>query len=266
MLKRKHSSRMRRACSSPYEGPPRQRPTPGQRPPFLWKVVSFFLNILEDMSPFCGATDTPVSDFWWHVFWVSKPEWVLPYSSLAEAYMLRYMCPEIHLWCNTCQPLGSQHGSQAISSTYLRCIGGTRNQELSCHRSHCEIRQTLYWLSYPGSALKVVSDIVRGWLGRDPSGWRCGARPWMVSTSCKRKHYPVCCFFCTDCRIPTPPLLFVQQLAVEALVRNWLRFVIAMCNKVSCVNEYNTFTRVAIVMRSLTSLSEYSSDLTSDTR
>ena len=170
------------------------------------------------MSLFCGATDTPVSDFWWHLFWVSKPEWVLPYSSLAEAYMLHYMFPEIHFWCNTCQPLGSQHGSQAISSTYLRCIGGTRNQELSCRRSQCEIRETLYRLSYPGSAWKVVSDIVKGCLVRGPSGWGCGARAEMVSTSCRPDS--VCYFFCTDCRIPLPPLLFVQQLALEALVRN----------------------------------------------
>ena len=24
----------------------------------------FFINFLEDMSPFCGATDTPILDFW----------------------------------------------------------------------------------------------------------------------------------------------------------------------------------------------------------
>ena len=28
------------------------------------------------MSPFCGATDTPVLDFWLCLLWVSKPEWV----------------------------------------------------------------------------------------------------------------------------------------------------------------------------------------------
>ena len=27
------------------------------------------------MSPFCGATDTPVLDFWLRLLWVSKPEW-----------------------------------------------------------------------------------------------------------------------------------------------------------------------------------------------
>ena len=58
--------------------------------------------------------------------------------------MLPYTFPEIHLWCDTCRPLGGQHGSQAVSSTYLRGIGGTQNRELSCRRSQCEIRQTLY--------------------------------------------------------------------------------------------------------------------------
>ena len=71
----------------------------------------------------------------------SKPQWVLSYSSLAEAYMLRYMFPEIHFWCNTCRPLGGQHDSWAISSTYLQGIGGTQNRELSCRHSQCEIRQ-----------------------------------------------------------------------------------------------------------------------------
>ena len=36
----------------------------------------FFLKFLEDMSPFCGATDTPVLDFWWRLPWVSKPGWI----------------------------------------------------------------------------------------------------------------------------------------------------------------------------------------------
>ena len=104
------------------------------------------------MIPFCGAIDTLVSDFWWCLIWVSKPEWVLPYLSLAEAYVLRYTFSEIHLWWDTCLPLGGQHGSRTVSSTYLQGIGGTRNRELSCRHSQCEIRQTLYRLSYPGSA------------------------------------------------------------------------------------------------------------------
>ena len=65
---------------------------------------------------------------------------------LAEAYVLRYMFHEIHLWCDTWKPLGGQCGSRAVSSTYLQGIGGTRIQELSYHRSQCEISQTLYRL------------------------------------------------------------------------------------------------------------------------
>ena len=36
----------------------------------------FFKKILEDISPFRGATDTPVLDFWWHLPWVSKLGWI----------------------------------------------------------------------------------------------------------------------------------------------------------------------------------------------
>ena len=30
----------------------------------LAQYKTFFNNFLEDMSPFCGATDTPILDFW----------------------------------------------------------------------------------------------------------------------------------------------------------------------------------------------------------
>ena len=59
-----------------------------------------------------------------------------PYSSLAEVFVLH-----VHLWCDTCWPLGGQQGSRAISSTYLQGIGGTQNRELSCRRSQCELSQ-----------------------------------------------------------------------------------------------------------------------------
>ena len=118
---------------------------------FLWSffLLLLFFNFWRTWVLFVGPL-IPLY-FWWCLLWVSKPEWVLLYSSLAEAYVLRYTFPEIHLWCDTCWPLASQHGSQAVYSTYLWCIGGTRNRELSCCRSQCEIRQTLYRLSYPSS-------------------------------------------------------------------------------------------------------------------
>ena len=37
--------------------------------------ISCFKNCSGDISPFCGATDTPILDFWWRLLWVSKKEW-----------------------------------------------------------------------------------------------------------------------------------------------------------------------------------------------
>ena len=52
-----------------------------------------------------------------------------------------YTFPEIHLWCDTCRPLGSQHGNQAILFHIpATCIGEARMEDLSHHR-----------LSYAGS-------------------------------------------------------------------------------------------------------------------
>ena len=39
---------------------------------FSWKEAS---TLVEDISPFCGATDTPVLDFWLRLPWVLKTEW-----------------------------------------------------------------------------------------------------------------------------------------------------------------------------------------------
>ena len=88
-----------------------------------------FKKFYKDMSPFCGAIYTPVLDFWWHLLWVSKPEWVLPYSSLAEAV---------------------EHGSRAISSTYLQGICGTRNLFLFPQRMlHCQCLYHFQLLWFP---------------------------------------------------------------------------------------------------------------------
>ena len=49
-------------------------------PGFLRRRVRLLLDdflkqFLEDISPLCGATDTPVLDFWRRLPWVSKSEW-----------------------------------------------------------------------------------------------------------------------------------------------------------------------------------------------
>ena len=74
---------------------------------FFMKLF-FFSKFLEDISPFRGATDTPLLDFWWHLPWVSMPGWI-PFC------MLSHLCdPQIHLWCDTCWLYRGQHGSWAF--------------------------------------------------------------------------------------------------------------------------------------------------------
>ena len=70
-----------------------------------------FTKFLEDISPFRGATDTPILDFWWRLPRVSKPGWI---PSLACFLVCAQQIPQIYLWCNTCWLYRGQHGSQAF--------------------------------------------------------------------------------------------------------------------------------------------------------
>ena len=92
---------------------------------------NFLKTIRRKQVLFCGATDNPVLDFWWCLLWDSKPEW-------AALFTLGYMhntFPEIHLWCDTCQPLDASMATKPILSMYLWAgIGGAWNQDLSCWR------------------------------------------------------------------------------------------------------------------------------------
>ena len=45
------------------------------------------------VGPFCMATDTPVLNFWWCLFWVLRPAWI--------SCVLSCLCdPPIHILCN----------------------------------------------------------------------------------------------------------------------------------------------------------------------
>ena len=79
--------------------------------------------------------------------------------------------------------LPGKHGSGAISSTYLWGIGGTRNRELACCRSQCEIRQTLYRLSYPSS---TTTYSVRS--GRHSTDWAIPAQPPLTAIPVRLSH------------------------------------------------------------------------------
>ena len=78
-----------------------------------WRMLqyqNFFKKILEDTCPFCEVTDTSVLDFCSCLPWVSKP-------GCTRLPMLCCLCadPQIHLWCDTCQPLDGWHGSPSHS-------------------------------------------------------------------------------------------------------------------------------------------------------
>ena len=88
-------------ADTPQQNPPANTPGKhplGRHPPrwlLQWTVcillecilVVFFKTVLEYISPFCGATDTPVLNFWWCLLWVSKPEWATLFAH-GEAYVL----------------------------------------------------------------------------------------------------------------------------------------------------------------------------------
>ena len=70
-------------------------------------IFYFLKNNLEYISPFCSATDTPVLGFWRRLPWVSMSGWI---PSLLCFIACMQWIPQIYLWCDTCWPLGGQHG------------------------------------------------------------------------------------------------------------------------------------------------------------
>ena len=93
------------------------------------------------MSPFCGATDTPVLDFWWCLLWVSKPEWAALFALDGGVHVsLRFTSG-----LTPANLLVAGMAAKLISSTYLQPgIGGPLMGDLLLHR------QTLCRLSYAG--------------------------------------------------------------------------------------------------------------------
>ena len=111
------------------------------------------------MSPFCGATDTLVLDFWWHLLWVSKPEW----TALLE--FSGGVCVMLHIpwdsplvrhpltpWRPAWQPshlfhIPARHWWESKPGAIMTPL--TVWDQADALTSQCEIRQTLYRLSIP---------------------------------------------------------------------------------------------------------------------
>ena len=56
---------------------------------FPWFFLVRVFQCLEDISPFCKATDTPVFDFWSCLPWVSKSGWI-PFACFFARVILRF--------------------------------------------------------------------------------------------------------------------------------------------------------------------------------
>ena len=69
-------------------------------------IVYIFFNYGGHKS-FLWGHWYPCFALWWHLHWVSKPR----VGSLIHTWErhMSYTFPEIHLWCDTCWPPGSQY-------------------------------------------------------------------------------------------------------------------------------------------------------------
>ena len=107
--------------------------------------IHFLKENLEDTSPFCGVTDTPVLDFWLCLLWVSKLEWAALFThdrGTCVTSSLRFTSG-----VTPADLLEASMAAEPISFTYLwASIGGAQNWDLLFRR------WTLFRLSYAGSA------------------------------------------------------------------------------------------------------------------
>ena len=103
----------------------------------------------------------PLIPLVWTSVDVLKSKWAALFT-IGRGIHVKYS--ETHPWCNTCQPLGSQYGSQAnYCHIPVNRPGGARNRDLLCH--HCEA-DMLCQLNYAGSVrvrtyLRQITD--SGW-------------------------------------------------------------------------------------------------------
>ena len=132
----------------------------------LWLLV---ITIQTHVSYF-EVTGTPVLDFCWHLLWISKPEWVLPYTFFAEVNVMYIpQDPPLMLqwyplggWCAaghfpTCMCRGGTWlgFKQAITQTDSECASIVQRGML------CTFPKIHLWSYTP----HVCFSIGRNWLG-----------------------------------------------------------------------------------------------------
>ena len=102
------------------------------------RIAFLFYNVfvVHISISYFETIGTPVLDFWWCVLWVSKPEWVLPYSLFAEPNVMYIPWDPsmvLHLltsWWLALQPVTSPHASAevGVGSGFQRTINRTEDE------------------------------------------------------------------------------------------------------------------------------------------
>ena len=103
------------------------------------------------MNPFCGATDTPVLDFWWCLLWV---------SSFTEVYVLHISWASPLVW----HLLTSWWQPSCLFYIPVRPVRHWWDSKPGAIMPLCEIRPDalpteLSRLSYPDSATNIFFDV-----------------------------------------------------------------------------------------------------------
>ena len=113
--------------------------------------LQIFKKKFEDISPFCGATDTPVLDFWWCLLWVSKQEW--------EALFMP--CRGIAVTCSLSFTSGVTPAASCQPAWQL-----SHSLPHTCKKRH-------WWGSKPGSTMPPLSHNVTLLTELCRLGWTC---------------------------------------------------------------------------------------------
>ena len=150
---------------------------------YKWRRTSrntFLKRFLEDISPFCGATDITVLDFWWCLLWVSKPEWVTLFALGGGIYVtwpLRFTSGVI-----PADLLVASMAAEPLPSIYLQAgISGAQNWDVSYH--HC--------LTVWDQADALPTELCR--LGTSRHTWLGG-----IVINFKKCFQKICCFVFHD--------------------------------------------------------------------
>ena len=93
---------------------------------------------------FWGATGTPVLDFWWHLPWVSKPEWILPYL----------------LFCGGECNVHSPRSTSGATCADLLVVGSTASHFPTCI-SRCGIWLRFEWTITRSEDQRAVVSLVQ---------------------------------------------------------------------------------------------------------